>query len=86
MTRLDTQETSRKINQWQKTVSFATQIDGAVLEEVRTSAKELGQSISKFVENALVEHLQRVRVRPVFTNAMNQVIDENAELPDRLAK
>ena len=65
---------------------FATQIDGQVLEEVRAAARETGQSISKLVQDALVEHLRRVRVRPAFRDAMDEVVDEHAELLKRLAR
>lgn len=68
------------------TVKFATQVDEAVLREVRATAKETGQSISKLVEDALVEHLRRVRVRPAFREAMDEVLDDHAELLERLAK
>lgn len=67
-------------------VKFATQVDEAVLREVRATAKETGQSISRLVEDALVEHLRRVRVRPAFREAMDEVLDEHAELLQRLAK
>lgn len=69
-----------------KAVKFATQIDGAVLEELRETARELNQNISKLVEDALVEHLKRVRVRPAFRSAMDEVLDEHEELLERLAK
>lgn len=69
-----------------KPVKFATQIDGAVLEELREAARELNQNISKLVQDALVEHLRRVRVRPAFRSAMDEVLDENHELLERLAK
>ncbi len=65
---------------------FATQIDETVLREIRTAAKQTGQSISKIVEDALVEHLRRVRVRPAFREAMDEALDEHAELLKRLAK
>jgi hypothetical protein len=65
---------------------FATQVDGAVLRELRATAKETGQSISKLVEDALVEHLRRVRVRPAFRAAMEEVLSDHAELLARLAK
>jgi hypothetical protein len=68
------------------TVKFATQVDEAVLREVRATAKETGQSISKLVEDALVEHLRRVRVRPAFRHEMEEVMDEHAELLRRLAQ
>jgi uncharacterized membrane protein YheB (UPF0754 family) len=65
---------------------FATQIDAQVLEEVRAAAKETGQSISKLVEDALVEHLRRVRVRQAFRDAMDEVLEEHAEVLKRLAR
>jgi hypothetical protein len=65
---------------------FATQIDEEVLAEVRATAKATGQSISKLVEDALVEHLRRVRVRPAFRQAMSDVLDEHDELLKRLAR
>lgn len=67
-------------------VKFATQVDEAVLREVRATAKETGQSISKLVQDALVEHLRRIRVRPAFQAAMDEVLDDHAELLERLAK
>ncbi len=67
-------------------VKFATQVDEAVLREVRATAKETGQSISKLVEDALVEHLRRVRVRPAFREAMAEVLDDHDELLKRLAE
>lgn len=67
-------------------VKFATQVDEAVLREVRATAKETGQSISRLVEDALIEHLRRVRVRPVFREAMDEVLSDHDELLTRLAK
>lgn len=69
-----------------KAAKFATQIDTEVLRELRESARELNQSISKLVEDALIEHLKRVRVRPAFRNAMDEILDEHQELLSRLAK
>lgn len=76
------------MNNWfvHKPVKFATQIDGAVLEELRHTARELNQNISTLVEDAIVQHLRRVRVRPAFRSAMNEVLKENRELLERLAK
>jgi hypothetical protein len=65
---------------------FATQVDADLLAEVRATAKETGQSISKLVEDALREHLRRIRVRPAFTTAMDEVLNEHQELLARLAK
>lgn len=71
---------------WVTAQKFATQIEAEVLREVRAVAKETGQSISKLVEDALIEHLRRVRVRPAFRDAMTEVLDEHAEVLARLAK
>ncbi len=71
---------------WVTAQKFATQIEAEVLREVRAVAKETGQSISKLVEDALIEHLRRVRVRPAFRDAMTEVMDEHAEVLARLAK
>jgi metal-responsive CopG/Arc/MetJ family transcriptional regulator len=65
---------------------FATQLDEHVLEELRATAKETGQSISSLVQDALIEHLRRIRVRPAFREAMGTVLDEHAELLRRLAR
>lgn len=67
-------------------VKFATQIEEAVLGELRQAAAETGQSISKIVNDAVVEHLSRLRVRPAFCEAMDEVLDEHDELLSRLAK
>ena len=67
-------------------VKFATQIEEAVLGELRQDATETGQSISKIVNDAVAEHLSRLRVRPAFREAMDEVLDEHDELLNRLAK
>ena len=67
-------------------VKFATQIEEAVLGELRQVAAETGLSISKIVNDAVAEHLSRMRVRPGFSEAMDTVLDEHDELLTRLAK
>ncbi len=67
-------------------VKFATQVDEHVLEELRAVAQETGVSISKIVTDAIAAHLQRVRVRPAFVSAMDEVLAEHDELLGRLAK
>jgi hypothetical protein len=69
-----------------KPVKFSTQVDAEVLRELRAVAEETGQSISTLVTEALAAHLQRVRVRPAFRHAMEEVMDEHAEVLRRLAK
>ena len=69
-----------------KLVKFSTQVDEKVLRELRTVAAETDQSISTLVTEALAAHLQRVRVRPAFRSAMEEVLDEHAEVLRRLAR
>ncbi len=69
-----------------KMVKFATQVDEQVLKELRVVAKEMDKSISKLVTEALIVYFERVRVRPAFRQAMNEVLDEHEELLRRLAR
>jgi len=69
-----------------KAKKFATQIDETTLEELRSYAKSTGRSISGVVSEAVEEYLNRARVRPAFRDAMSEVLDDHAELLDRLAK
>ena len=65
---------------------FATQIDEETLDELKFYATESGRSISSVVNDAVVEYLAKIRVRPAFLSAMDEVLDDNAELLKRLAK
>ena len=65
---------------------FATQIDEKVLEELRAFAEKDGRSISRIVSDAVEEYLARVKVRPAFRSAMDEVISDHSELLERLAK
>jgi len=69
-----------------KLKKFATQIDESALEDLRAYAKSTGRSISGGVNEAVEEYLKRARVRPAFRNAMDEVLDDHAELLNRLAK
>ena len=69
-----------------KLKKFATQIDEATLEDLRTYAKNSGRSISGVVSEAVGEYLKRANVRPAFRSAMNEVLEDHAELLDRLAR
>ena len=65
---------------------FATQIEESTLEELRSYSRSTGRSISGVVTEAVGEYLKRASVRPAFRSAMNEVLDEHAELLNRLAK
>ncbi len=69
-----------------KYTKFATQIDEKVLKDLKSYAEVSKQTISSVVNEAVSEYLSRARVRPVFRSAMDEVLDEHAELLERLAK
>jgi len=65
---------------------FATQMDEATLEDLRAYARSTGRSISAVVSEAVGEYLKKSSVRPAFRNAMDEVLEDHAELLGRLAK
>ena len=65
---------------------FATQIDEKTLADLRAYTKSSGRSISSVVSEAVGEYLHRADVRPAFRSAMDEVLDDHAELLQRLAK
>jgi len=69
-----------------KLKKFATQIDETVVEDLRAYARSTGRSISNVVTEAVGEYLSRASVRPAFRNAMDEVLEDHAELLSRLAK
>lgn len=69
-----------------KAKKFATQIDEQVLKDLRRYTEATDRSISSVVSEAVAEYLERVKVRPAFRNAMDEVLDEHAKLLERLAK
>lgn len=69
-----------------ETVKFSSKIDARVLNELRDHAKATGRSISSVLTEAVEAYLERARIRPVFLEAAEQVLDENRDLLERLAK
>jgi hypothetical protein len=69
-----------------KLKKFATQIDEATLAELRAYSRSTGRSISVVVSEAVGEYLKKSSVRPAFRNAMDEVLEEHAELLHKLAK
>ena len=69
-----------------KLKKFATQIDETTLEDLRAYSKSTGRSISAVVSEAVGEYLKKSSVRPAFRNAMDEVLEDHAELLDRLSK
>lgn len=73
-------------NESMKPKKFATQIDESVLKDLKSYAKETDRSISGIVSEAVKEYIAKAQVRPAFRSAMDEVLDEHAELLHRLAK
>lgn len=69
-----------------KATKFATQLDEKTLAELRAYAKSTGRSISSVVNEAVGEYLGRSQLRPAFRAAMNEILDDHADLLSRLAK
>lgn len=69
-----------------KLKKFATQIEETALEDLRAYAKSTGRSISGVVTEAVEEYLKKASVRPAFRSAMDEVLDDHAELLSRLAR
>ena len=69
-----------------KQIKFATQVEESTLEDLRAYAKSTGRSISGVVTEAVGEYLKRASVRPAFRSAMSEVLEDHAELLNRLAK
>ena len=69
-----------------KAKKFATQIDEKVLKDLKAHASTSGISISKIITEAVRDYINKVKVRPAFKSAMDDVINENEELLKRLAK
>ena len=69
-----------------KAKKFATQIDEKVLKDLKAFVNQTERSISSVVSEAVAEYIHRARVRPAFQNAMDEVLNDHAELLKRLAK
>jgi hypothetical protein len=67
-------------------VKFASLVDAKVLKDLRAYAAETDRSISSMVSEALAEYLAKVKVRPAFQSAMEEVLAEHEDLLNRLAK
>lgn len=69
-----------------KLKKFATQIDETTLKYLRAYSKSSGRSISVVVSEAVGEYLKKSSVRPAFRSAMDEVLEDHAELLNKLAK
>lgn len=69
-----------------KAVKFATQLDEAVLDRLRTFASAEDRSISRIVNEAVAAYLERMEVRPAVRQAIDEVLDQHDDLLARLAR
>jgi hypothetical protein len=74
------------VGDFMKVKKFATQIDVKVLKDLKEYVAQADRSISSVVSEAVAEYLHRVKVRPAFKSAMDEVLNEHEELLQRLAK
>ena len=65
---------------------FSSQMDAAVLAELRKHAKESDRRFASVLTEAAREYLLRSRLRPAVIEAAERLFDENEELLKRLAK
>lgn len=57
-----------------------------VLRQLRRFAKSSRMQISDILTEAVSEYLDRRSVRPIFRDAVDEVLRENKDLLERLAK
>ena len=65
---------------------FASLVEAKILKDLRDYSELTDRSSSSLVSEALAEYLSKVKVRPAFRNAMDEVISAHEELLSRLAK
>jgi hypothetical protein len=67
-------------------VKFSSKMRPEVLEALRRHAADSGRSMASVLSDAAEEYVARVSLRPVFRDAAERVMDEHAELLERLAR
>lgn len=65
---------------------FSAQMDAEILERLRAHAAQTGRTLAWLLTRASTEYLEREQLRPAFTSAADEVLEEHAELLDRLAR
>lgn len=68
------------------TVKFSSKMDAKVLKGLRAHAEREGRTLSAVLTAAAEQYLQRAAIRPAFRSAARDVLDEHAELLERLAR
>lgn len=65
---------------------FSTQIDEDVLKKLKEFTRQSDKSISQVVSEAIDDYLQKIQMRPAFRSAVEDVLQKNKDLLERLAK
>ena len=69
-----------------KLVKFSSEMDRAVLEQLRAHAAKTQRALSSLLTEAAADYLSRARVRPTARDATEEVIRDHAVLLERLAR
>ena len=67
-------------------VKFSSKMDPKVLKSLRAHAAREGRTVSAVLTTAAEEYLDRVALRPAFRKAAREVLEEHADLLERLAR
>jgi hypothetical protein len=67
-------------------VKFSSKMDAKVLKSLRAHAAREGRTVSAVLTVAAEEYLERAALRPAFRKAAREVLDEHADLLERLAR
>jgi len=67
-------------------VKFSSKMDSKVLNSLRAHAEREGRTVSAVLTAAAEEYVERAAIRPAFRKAARQVLDEHADLLERLAR
>ena len=65
---------------------FSSKMDAKVLKGLRAHAAREGRTFSAVLTTAAAQYLLRATLRPAFRTAAREVLDEHAELLERLAR
>lgn len=68
------------------TVKFSSKMDARVLKGLRAHAAREGRTLSAVLTAAAAQYLERATLRPAFRTAAREVLDDHAELLERLAR
>ncbi|MFM8412962.1 MAG: CopG family transcriptional regulator [Alphaproteobacteria bacterium] len=67
-------------------MKFSSKMAVEVLEGLKAHAAREGRTLSAVLTTAAEQYLQRATLRPAYRRAAKEVLDEHAELLERLAR